>query len=160
VRCDGAAAWTRRIVRTVLRNRNGSRPQFDKSAGTDPAGRFNAGGHGAGSPSVRKGKGADSVSAAGRRFNWNPPEPMTGAATKASDDVRKPQACPGATKPRLITPASATAAAAAGAEPLLGACAADGEVSRAGVVHYPPTRVPPLWDTSRSVSVTPLGACD
>jgi hypothetical protein len=93
-------------------------------------------------------------------------EPMTDApavrpkpATASGD--RPPPA--GVTKPRTIAPASATAAAdrakpVADAQPSSASPAAR-SVAPTSSCYYPGIRVPPVWDSSRSMWVE-VGACE
>jgi hypothetical protein len=94
-------------------------------------------------------------------------KPMTGApavrpkpATASGD--RPPPA--GVTKPRPIAPASATTAAVDRAKPAANAPPSSAppaarSVAPASSCYYPGIRVPPVWDSSRSMWVE-VGACD
>jgi hypothetical protein len=93
--------------------------------------------------------------------------PVTGAPAvrpkpaTASGDRPPP---PGVTKPRPIAPASATTAAADRAKPVAdappsSASPAARSVAPASSCYYPGTRVPPVWDSSRSMWVE-VGACE
>jgi hypothetical protein len=94
-------------------------------------------------------------------------KPMTGAPAvrpkpASTSGDRPPPA--GVTKPRPIAPASATTAAAARAKPVAdappsSASPAARSVAAASSCYYPGTRVPPVWDSSRSMWVE-VGACE
>jgi len=94
-------------------------------------------------------------------------KPMTGAPavkpnTATASGDRPPPA--GVTKPRPIAPASATTAAVDRAKPVADASPSSASLAARSVApasscYYPGMRVPPVWDSSRSIWVA-VGACE
>jgi hypothetical protein len=95
----------------------------------------------------------------------NASKPMTGAPAAPKPASTSGDRPPPArvTKPRPIAPASATTAAATRAEPVADAPPSSASraesVAPASSCYYPGIRVPPVWDSSRSMWVE-VGACE